>query len=481
MDVQTFNYYERHATELVGRYAAAGEGISRHFRRAFAGCRQVLDVGCGSGRDVRRLRQLGIAAEGVDASPAMIAAATAADPALGKALRTDRLPELASCLDGAYDGVLCAAVLQHLPDDCRFDAAFGFRRILKPGGKLLISFPLADSTISQETFRDSGSRLYSPLPPARLQLLLERTGFALLWHEDNPDSLGREHRTWATMLFQRQDGYADRPLHTVESILNRDSKDATYKLALIRALAEIAQTQHGQAIWCPDGRVKVPTAVIAGRWLEYYWPLVASPVFIPQKHGERPNCVRPIAFRGQMSLLVAATRQAGLGGLPGFTVAARSGKLPPLVSAALQAAMRKLKETVWNMPVRYAGAGEFSVFQYDRNDQTVVMDGSLWREFSLTGSWIVDATILRWGELTSRIAKGDLPPSRVIDLLLLTALPERDTDAVRTALAGVSSLHCVWTNQALKNYDIDHAIPYSLDPVQKGVCGFRKHESSRQP
>jgi len=29
----------------------------------------------------------------------------------------------------------------------------------------------------------------------------------------------------------------------------------------------------------------------------------------------------------------------------------------------------------------------------------------MWRELSLTGSWIKDATILRWAELTNKINK----------------------------------------------------------------------------
>ncbi|MFO1489432.1 MAG: hypothetical protein U1F77_05495 [Kiritimatiellia bacterium] len=48
------------------------------------------------------------------------------------------------------------------------------------------------------------------------------------------------------MLFEKLAANADRPLDQVESVLNRDKKDATYKLALFRALAEIAQTQYNR-------------------------------------------------------------------------------------------------------------------------------------------------------------------------------------------------------------------------------------------
>ncbi|MDT8391681.1 MAG: putative molybdenum carrier protein [Lentisphaeria bacterium] len=461
MDIQTHNYYQENAAETVARYRAADAGMAPLFRRAFAGCADILDVGCGSGRDLCGLRKLGFDVEGVDASPAMIQAAIAADPSMSGRLRADTLPELSTCADDSYDGVVCSAVLQHLPEDRLFDAAFAFRRILKEHGRLLISIPLPDLTINSKTHRDKNGRLFTPIPPEKLQLLLERTGFVFLWREDSADAMGRDHRRWCTMLFERADG-TSRPLHTVESILNRDSKDATYKLALIRALAEIAQTQYAQAIWTPDGNVKIPTELIAGKWLEYYWPLFSSPDFIPQKYGEKPDAAKRIAFRSQLSGLILESRQAGLGDLAGFTVSERSGGLSKPVQKAFNTAIGKLKGTIWNMPVRYAGHGEFSIFQYDRSDQTVVMDTGLWREFSLTGSWIADACILRWSELTSQISKGELQPSQIVDLLLKAPLPERDTSAVRAALGGNASLRCVWTDLELKKFDIDHAIPYAL-------------------
>ncbi len=462
VDACTHQYYERNATQLIARYGAASPELAKLCQRAFAQAARVLDVGAGSGRDVRELRNLGLNAEGVDASPAMVQAAVAADPALNNYLRVDALPELTSCADQGYDGVLCAAVLQHLPEDRLFDAAFALRRILKENGRLLVSIPLPDATIDQKSCRDQYGRLFTPIPPGKLQLLLERTGFTLLWREDAGDSLGREHRRWCSLLFERTNS-TSRPLHTVESILNRDSKDATYKLALIRALAEIAQTQYSQATWTADNRVKIPTELIARKWLEYYWPLFASVTFIPQKYGEKADGAKRIAFRRQLSELIAMSRCAGLGKeMAEFTIAERSRRLPPPVQKAFDVTIGKLKGTVWNMPVRYAGPGEFSIFQYDPADQTVVMDAQLWREFSLTGSWIADACILRWSELTAQISKKTLVPSQIIDLLLKTPIPEHDTSAVRDALGNDTPLRCVWTDQTLREYQVDHAIPYTL-------------------
>lgn len=204
VDSQTHSYYQRNAADAVARQRSVTGGISIFFERSFTVGDHILDVGCGAGRDVCELRKLGFNAKGVDASPAMIQAAIDADPSLADSLRVDALPDLARCRDKSYDGIVCSAVLQHLPEDRLFDSVFAFRRILKEDGRLLISIPLPDPTIDVETCRDASGRLFTPIPPEKLQLLLERTGFAFLWREDSGDAMGRNHRRWCTMLLEAE-------------------------------------------------------------------------------------------------------------------------------------------------------------------------------------------------------------------------------------------------------------------------------------
>jgi hypothetical protein len=82
--------------------------------------------------------------------------------------------------------------------------------------------------------------------------------------------LGRSGTSWTTLLLERRSGAQQRPIDQIESILNRDRKEATYKLALIRALAEIATQEARCAVWSGVGTVGVPIHRIAERWLLYY-------------------------------------------------------------------------------------------------------------------------------------------------------------------------------------------------------------------
>jgi 2-polyprenyl-3-methyl-5-hydroxy-6-metoxy-1,4-benzoquinol methylase len=53
------------------------------------------------------------------------------------------MPELGMPFGGGFDGIVCSAVLMHVPDHEMFDAALAIRALLKPRGRLLLSLPLS--------------------------------------------------------------------------------------------------------------------------------------------------------------------------------------------------------------------------------------------------------------------------------------------------------------------------------------------------
>ncbi len=102
----------------------------------------VLDVGCGTGdlTMVARARA-GVAgtAHGIDASPAMIAAARRKAARAGceidyRVAAVEALP----FPDAAVDVVVSSLMMHHLPDGLKHQALTEMRRVLKPGGRLLV-------------------------------------------------------------------------------------------------------------------------------------------------------------------------------------------------------------------------------------------------------------------------------------------------------------------------------------------------------
>jgi hypothetical protein len=107
------------------------------------------------------------------------------------------------------------------------------------------------------------------------------------------------------LLFELRSTGALRAVDQIEGILNRDKKVASYKLALFRALAELAIQEPRCATWRPDGRVGVPVRRLAEKWLLYFWPIFASSRFIPQSQSEGAGSAKPVIFRKAMSTLMA--------------------------------------------------------------------------------------------------------------------------------------------------------------------------------
>jgi len=143
MDNRTIEFYSHHAPDLSRSYVQVDAGIEQHFDEAFEGFRRVLDVGCGTGRDVLELLRRGHDAYAMDACDAMLSLAREAFRREGVApegrILRDTLPELAQFTDEEVDGVLCSAVLMHVPEAEIFDAVYSLRRVLKPGGRLLLA------------------------------------------------------------------------------------------------------------------------------------------------------------------------------------------------------------------------------------------------------------------------------------------------------------------------------------------------------
>jgi SAM-dependent methyltransferase len=129
---------------------------SRALRRALSiaeispGSR-ILDVGCGTGRWVRRFGELGFSPIGVDATFDMLSIArshrTTAPLIVGSA---SSLP----FSDAAFDGVSDITVVQHLPYELQPKALQEMVRVLRPGGRMILL----------ELIRGKGSHIFPRTP-----------------------------------------------------------------------------------------------------------------------------------------------------------------------------------------------------------------------------------------------------------------------------------------------------------------------------
>jgi hypothetical protein len=338
---------------------------------------------------------------------------------LGK-LFQGNLPHLDEKFNGKFDAILCSSVLMHIPKEHLFDTAFTLKRVLKRRGYLLISVPRAGPKTNNQ-FRDEHGRLYHLYSPEYIQLLFERIGFQLNGSWETKDGLGREDRTWTVQLFFLKHSTGIRPIEQIESILNRDKKTATYKLALFRALCEISISNYNQVIWENDGMVRIPVDLIAEKWIYYYWPLIESHLFIPQIYGEKEGGEVNIAIRNNLKEIVDLYRSKG--GLAGFVRDLHGSSFDLKTEKLLYSLLQTIEETIIRGPVIYSGSSikggrAGRLFSYHKKDKTIRLKADIFREITIMNKWILDTIILRWAELTSKMSKNSITPGEVVDIFL---------------------------------------------------------------
>ncbi len=463
MDPKTKNYYSTRVKETFDLYKTVKtEGIGKYFPTTFPKGSRVLDMGAGSGRDLLKLLDAGYDSYGIDASEEMVNRAIVEKTRLNNRLMAASIPAEKPFFEQPFDGILCTAVMMHIPDEHLFDAAYSIRANLKEKGRLLFSVPLSRDDLDGEG-RCPDGRLFKIRPPEYYDLLFERIGFRKLSYSEDEDALGREGIKWSVTVYELLSSTGTRSIDKIESVLNRDKKTATYKLALFRALADIAAREYNSVTWYPGGKVGVPMRTIAEKWLLYYWPVFESSDFVPQINGESPECSKPVKFRHSVTGLINQYKSSG--GLDRFYLDYTYGNLDKEKEKHVNDIISEIAYTIRAGPVKYSGGSldEGRVFDFNKNDKTVVMDASLWKELCLMWHWISDALLLRWGELTSRMSSYEINTSEVIDLLLKGPSEERETLISRNIFSELETIECVWTGKPVDaGFHVDHLIPYAL-------------------
>ena len=103
----------------------------------------VADVGCGPGHVTAHLRALGVNAFGIDLSPSMIDVARHEYPDLRFEVGSMTDLDLA---DASVVGLLAFWSLVHVPDEAIPGVLAQFRRVVRPGGPLLLGFHVGDES-----------------------------------------------------------------------------------------------------------------------------------------------------------------------------------------------------------------------------------------------------------------------------------------------------------------------------------------------
>ena len=196
MDQSTSEFYDRYAGGGM-QNEAAKSAVSAHFGRAFRAGGKVLDVGAGSARDLVVLLGMGFDAYGLEPNDTMRATALRKHAELAGRLQAGALPALDIPFGGGFDGILCSAVLMHVPSSDLPRCAESFRALLNPKGRLLLSLPFMRADLLDGK-RDPDGRFFENHGMTDVARDLEQAGFALVESRDGGEYAGTR---WFILLF----------------------------------------------------------------------------------------------------------------------------------------------------------------------------------------------------------------------------------------------------------------------------------------
>lgn len=163
----------------------------------------ICDAGCGPGQIADYLFQRGAAVCGIDLSAEMIRQAKILNPEIS--FQTGDMLNLETVADDSFGGISAFYSIVNIPPESILQAFRELRRILRPGGVLLLAFHIGQGTIHVEEMLDKKVSLdFFLFETSEIKNQLETAGFLLEEAiERDPYREAVEHQTRRAYIFAR--------------------------------------------------------------------------------------------------------------------------------------------------------------------------------------------------------------------------------------------------------------------------------------
>ncbi len=195
---QTIAHYDGHAQSFWEW--TKNHDVSQNIAAFLGACQpdkvlDILDFGCGPGRDVLHFKALGHRPVGLDGSAAFcqMAVGLTGCPVLWQDFLELDLP------GQAFDGIYANASLFHVPRQHLLEVLGKLHRALRNGGILFTSNPRGDGETVQ------GLRYGNYMELETSERFLAAANFEILHHYYRPEGLPREQQPWLAIVSKRKD------------------------------------------------------------------------------------------------------------------------------------------------------------------------------------------------------------------------------------------------------------------------------------
>jgi len=244
-------------------------------------------------------------------------------------------------------------------------------------------------------------------------------------------------------------------LRRLQRLLNEGDFTATYKFALLNALADLSLEGETDS----DGALRVPLAAVATKFIEYYWPQAR-----PYRATEREQFVL-FQNAGQQAAIINALLDL-------------QSKYPTLplarASSAWNGLVRRVARTVeqmplWKLQTLGSDADEFLYRKSEYADGTIRLLPGVPAAFRTLYGLVLDAVRGAWVRQINRIGANRLVLADSDLASFLFGSERRSLEAFARILHDHQRGRCLYCHRAIRSGgDVDHFIAWSRYPVDLG-------------
>lgn len=226
-----------YTTEIASDKLVSDNPIHQRLLKAYIAAQpwisgRLLEVGCGEGRGVETLLPYADSYLGLDKIQEVIEELKVKFPKVE--FRQAVIPPFAGIADNSFDTVVSFQVIEHIPNDRLFLEEI--YRVLKPGGKAVISTPNINHTLSRNPWHE---REYTP------QQLIDLC--SSIFDSVGAKGVGGNEKVWA---------YHEANRKSVQKIMRFDIFDLQHKLpaSILRMPYEILNRRNRNKLHQQQGK-----------------------------------------------------------------------------------------------------------------------------------------------------------------------------------------------------------------------------------
>lgn len=265
----------------------------------------------------------------------------------------------------------------------------------------------------------------------------------------------------------------------INKIIERDSKNTTYKFALLRGVIDIIQ-DNSPFIQVTENQVSIPMGLLIEKWMLYYYPIFQSQ--IPQIHGKD----RQLAFAFSFQKLIQPYEHRG--GFSAFYNDLKNKGIPKDIQPLFYQLSKSIRDTIVKMPMKFIGQSisktHYSIFSFEPSPLksksiagmadlilhfgTFHIPLAYYNAFKVLGNFIngQDSILFKWAEFSAQASQQSFSVHQVLDEVLKSPITLREIaeskKLYKALLQKEGTVYCVWTGKKIAQYDIDHLIPFSI-------------------